>query len=175
MPNFQSTAEPCPLALVKVENRRGRTSHEAFPGTIMLTPTTDEESGQCLGVHLGWSGNHRMVLERLTTGECQLQLGVLHFSREGRLLAGESLETPEIFIAQSDHGLNDMSQKFHGYIRNNILKFPDPQKPRPVTVNTWEALYFDHRLDRLKATGGRCSRGWQRTFCARRWLVQRPQ
>jgi len=147
---FSIDRRTVPTGLVKVENRRGRTSHEAFPGTIMLTPTTDEESGQCLGVHLGWSGNHRMVLERLTTGECQLQLGVLHFSREGRLLAGESLETPEIFIAQSDHGLNDMSQKFHGYIRSNILKFPDPQKPRPVTVNTWEALYFDHRLDRLK-------------------------
>ncbi len=140
-----------PMGLVKAENRRGRTSHEAFPGTIMLTPTTNEESGGCLGVHLGWSGNHRMVLERLTTGECQLQMGVLHFSREGNLPPGEILESPELFVAQSDQGLNDMSQKFHTYIRHNILNFPDPDKPRPVTVNTWEALYFDHNLSRLKA------------------------
>ena len=140
-----------PMGLVKAENRRGRTSHEAFPGTIMLAPTTDEETGKCLGVHLGWSGNHRMVLERLTTGECQLQMGVLHFSREGNLPPGETLESPELFVAQSDHGLNDMSQKFHTYIRENILKFPDANKPRPVTVNTWEALYFDHDIDRLKA------------------------
>lgn len=140
-----------PMGLVKTENRRGRTSHEAFPGTIMLAPTTDEESGRCLGVHLGWSGNHRMVLERLTTGECQLQMGVLHFSREGILPPGESLKSPELFVAQSDQGLNDMSQKFHTFIRNNILSFPNPEKPRPVTVNTWEALYFDHDLNRLKA------------------------
>ena len=140
-----------PMGLVKAENRRGRTSHEAFPGTIMLTPTTDEESGRCLGVHLGWSGNHRMVMERLTTGECQLQMGVLHFSREGNLPVGASLETPEIFVAQSDNGLNEMSQSFHAYVRHNILKFPDKDKPRPVTVNTWEALYFDHNLDRLTA------------------------
>ena len=140
-----------PMGLVKSENRRGRTSHEAFPGTIMLSPETNEESGPCLGVHLGWSGNHRMVLERLTTGECQLQMGVLHFSREGHLGTGESLETPEIFVAHSDQGLNDMSQKFHAYVRGNILKLPDAEKPRPVTVNTWEALYFDHRLERLKA------------------------
>ncbi len=143
-----------PTGLVKSENRRGRTSHEAFPGTILLTPTTDESAGKCLGVHLGWSGNHRMVLERLTTGECQLQMGVLHFSQEGDLPPGESLDTPELFIAQSDLGLNAMSQKFHTYIRHNILKFPAPQKPRPVTVNTWEALYFDHDLDRLKALAG---------------------
>ena len=141
-----------PMGLIKAENRRGRTSHEAFPSTIMLSPTTtDEETSKCLGVHLGWSGNHRMVLERLTTGECQLQIGVLHFSREGNLPPGETLESPELFVAQSNHGLNDMSQKFHTYIRSNILKFPDVEKPRPVTVNTREALYFDHDMDRLKA------------------------
>ncbi len=140
-----------PMGLVKSENRRGRTSHEAFPGTIMLAPTTDEESGRCLGVHLGWSGNHRMIIERLATGECQLQMGVLHFSREGHLPAGGALETPEIHVATSDRGLNDLSQRFHTHVRRNILAFPDPAKPRPVTVNTWEALYFDHDHTKLKA------------------------
>ena len=140
-----------PMGLVKTENRRGRTSHEAFPGTIMLTPTTDEESGHCMGVHLGWSGNHRIVLERLTTGECQLQMGVLHFSREGIVEPGEVLETPELFVATSDAGLNVLSQKMHRYVRENILKLPNAKKPRPVTVNTWEALYFDHDINRLKA------------------------
>lgn len=163
-----------PTGLVKVENRRGRTSHEAFPGTIMLSPTTDEESGPCFGVHLGWSGNHRMVLERLTTGECQLQMGVLHLSREGRLQAGESMETPEIFIAQSDNGLNAMSQQFHSYIRHSILKFPDPQKPRPVTVNTWEALYFDHRLDRLKELANAAAEvGSERFVLDDGWFLRR--
>ncbi len=140
-----------PMGLVKTENRRGRTSHEAFPGTIMLTPTSDEESGHCLGVHLGWSGNHRIVLERLTTGDCQLQMGLLHFSREGALEPGKSIQTPELFVATSDNGLNALSQKLHEYVRRNILKLPDPEKPRPVTVNTWEALYFDHKMERLKA------------------------
>lgn len=140
-----------PMGLVKTENRRGRTSHEAFPGIIMLAPTTDEESGRCLGVHLGWSGNHRLVLERLATGECQLQMGVLHFSREGALAPGKRLVTPEIYIAASSSGLNEMSQRFHRYVRSNILKFPEQGKPRPVTVNTWEALYFDHDMARLKA------------------------
>ncbi|MFD0915020.1 alpha-galactosidase [Pseudahrensia aquimaris] len=148
---FHIDRRAVPMGLVKSENRRGRTSHEAFPGTVMLTPTTDEESGRCLGVHMGWSGNHRMVLERMTTGECQLQMGVLHFSREGIVPKGGTILSPEIYVAQSDHGLNDMSQKFHAYVRENVLRFPDPNKPRPVTVNTWEALYFDHDLDRLKA------------------------
>ncbi|MDD9909061.1 MAG: alpha-galactosidase [Ahrensia sp.] len=148
---FSIDRRAVPMGLVKTENRRGRTSHEAFPGIVMLTPTTDQETGQCLGVHLGWSGNHRSVLERLTTGECQLQMGVLHFSREGHLGPGKTLMTPDIHVAFSSDGLNDLSQRFHRFVRGSILKFPDPAKPRPVTVNTWEALYFDHDLDRLKA------------------------
>ncbi|MDA8870995.1 alpha-galactosidase, partial [Rhizobiaceae bacterium] len=43
-----------------------------------------------------------------------------------------------------------MSQRFHAHVRANIVDWPDPAKPRPVTVNTWEALYFDHDHDKLK-------------------------
>ena len=148
---FSINRRAVPMGLIKSENRRGRTSHEAFPGTILLSPTTDEASGPCFGVHLGWSGNHRMVLERMAGGECQLQMGVLHFAREGMLKPGASLETPELHAAHSADGLNALSQRFHTHVRENILALPDPQKPRPVTVNTWEALYFDHDMDRLKA------------------------
>lgn len=148
---FSVDRRSVPMGMVKAENRRGRTSHEAFPGIILLTPTTDEDTGSCLGVHLGWSGNHRMVLERMTTGECQLQMGVLHFSREGSLPPGGTLTTPDLFVAQSNHGMNALSQKFHKHVRSAILKLPDPDKPRPVTVNTWEALYFDHDHGKLRA------------------------
>ncbi|MEP4803676.1 MAG: glycoside hydrolase family 36 N-terminal domain-containing protein, partial [Hyphomicrobiales bacterium] len=64
-----------PVGLTKRENRRGRTSHEGFPGIVLLGENTDEETGPCLAAHLGWSGNHRMVLERLPSGEMQLQMG----------------------------------------------------------------------------------------------------
>ncbi|MEL6744642.1 MAG: alpha-galactosidase, partial [Pseudomonadota bacterium] len=148
---FSVDRRTVPMGMVKAENRRGRTSHEAFPGIILLTPTTDEDTGSCLGVHLGWSGNHRMVLERMTTGECQLQMGVLHFSREGSLPPGGTLTTPDLFVAQSNRGMNALSQKFHRHVRSAVLKLPDPEKPRPVTVNTWEALYFDHDHDKLRA------------------------
>ncbi|MGB7285998.1 MAG: alpha-galactosidase, partial [Salaquimonas sp.] len=142
---------PISVGLTKHENRRGRTSHEAFPGSILLTPTTDEESGHCLAMHLGWSGNHRLIIERLSTGDIQIQMGVLLFSGEGNLEPGESMETPRLYSAHSSQGLNDVSQKLHSHVRKNILNFPAPGKPRPVTVNTWEAIYFDHTHERLTA------------------------
>lgn len=148
---FQIERRPIPMGLTKRENRRGRTSHEAFPGLILLNAKTDDESGPCLGMHLGWSGNHRIVLERLSTGDVQVQMGALLFSGEGMIEPKQSMKTPEIFVAHSSNGLNALSQKFHHHVRKSILKFPVADKPRPVTVNTWEALYFDHRHDRLCA------------------------
>ena len=135
--------------LTKHENRRGRTSHEAFPGIILLNPNTDEENGPCVGVHLGWSGNHRIILERLSTGDVQVQMGVLLFSGEGRLAPGAGMETPPLYVARSSRGLNTLSRKLHAHVRAHILKMPDPAAPRPVTVNTWEAIYFNHRHDAL--------------------------
>jgi alpha-galactosidase len=91
------------------------------------------------------------VLERLSTGDVQVQMGALLFSGEGMIEPKQSMKTPSIYVAHSSNGLNALSQKFHHHVRKNILKFPVPDKPRPVTVNTWEALYFDHNHDRLCA------------------------
>ena len=140
-----------PVGVVMRENRRGRTSHDAFPGMIMLTPETGEDGGACLGCHLGWSGNHRLLLERQSNGDMQLQMGVLLLGEEGVMAPGEVMETPPLYVAQSENGLNALSQKFHAHVRRRMLTLPDPSRPRPVTVNTWEAIYFDHRHERLIA------------------------
>ncbi len=142
---------PVTMGLIETRKSPGRTSHEAFPGCILLNPTTDEESGPCLAMHLGWSGNHRLILERLSTGDIQIQMGVLFFSGEGRLKPGQTMQTPCLYTAHSSSGLNDVSQKLHQHVRKEILKLPNPSKPRPVTVNTWEAIYFDHTHERLTA------------------------
>ncbi|MCP4297716.1 MAG: alpha-galactosidase [Proteobacteria bacterium] len=60
------------------------------------------------------------------------------------------MESPEIYVAHSDQGFNGISRKFHSYVRNRIVKFPEPQKARPVTINTWEAVYFNHNNKGLK-------------------------
>ncbi|MGI9500623.1 MAG: alpha-galactosidase, partial [Geminicoccaceae bacterium] len=148
---FEIERLPVPVGSVLRENRRGRTSHDAFPGVILLTSETGEESGACLGYHFGWSGNHRLLLERQSNGDMQVQMGVLLLGEEGAIAPGEVMETPPLYVAQSDLGLNALSQKFHAHVRRHILKLPGSAAPRPVTVNTWEAIYFDHRHETLTA------------------------
>ncbi len=56
-----------------LENRRGRTSHEHFPALITGSRAFSEMQGEVWGVHLAWSGNHRLRAEVKTDGRRYLQ------------------------------------------------------------------------------------------------------
>ena len=154
---FDAVREDVRRGLSVDENRRGRTSHETFPGTVMLAPATTSSTGPALGIHIAWSGNHRLLVERTAEGATQLQAGTLLMPGELVLQPGQALTTPDLFVSHSLHGTNGMSAKFHDHVRRRILALPDPSRPRPVTVNTWEAIYFDHDMVTLKALADRAS------------------
>ena len=133
------------------ENRRGR-SHDRFPGIIAGDHGFDEDRGLVHGVHLGWSGNHRTVAERLEDGRVLVVTGEWLHPGEVVLAPGESLETPVAYAAVSADGLSGLSRRFHDGVRRGVLRWPDgAMRPRPVTLNTWEGNYFTHEHDRLVA------------------------
>jgi len=148
---FDLQSRPVPVGCTSVINRRGRTSHESFPGFIVCEPAIGEEHGECLGIHLGWSGNHQAFVERLSSGDVQVQMGEHLLSGECVLESGASYSTATLYVAHSSGGLNAMSQKFHHHVRERLLRFPEPGQVRPITVNTWEAIYFDHDSNALNA------------------------
>ena len=127
-----------------LENRRGRTSHEHYPGIMIGQPNFSETWGEVYGFHLGWSGNHRFHAEAMSDGRRYLQAGELLMPGEIERAAGERYETPTLYSTYSQAGLNGISQNFHRYVRNEIIRFPEADKVRPVHLNTWEGIYFDH-------------------------------
>lgn len=68
-----------------IENRRGKTSHEHFPALIAGTSSFSEMQGDVWGVHLGWSGNHRLRAEAKTDGRRYLQAEALYLPGKWRL------------------------------------------------------------------------------------------
>jgi Alpha-galactosidase len=128
------------------ENRRGRTSHEYFPGMVVGTEGFKEQTGEVWGVHLGWSGNHRFQVAVKSNGKRFIQAEALYLAGEVSLAKGETLSTPWLYATYSDEGLNKMSQNFHQFLRKNIIHFAS-DKPRPVHLNTWEGIFFDHNPD----------------------------
>ena len=54
------------------------------------------------------------------------------------------------FAAWSDHGLSGLSHVFHDYLRETLLPRRVSAKPRPVLIDTWEAVYCAQDMARLK-------------------------
>ncbi|WP_026959235.1 alpha-galactosidase [Aliagarivorans taiwanensis] len=126
------------------ENRRGRTSHEHYPAFVTGSRHFGETSGEVWGFHLAWSGNHRMRADVKTDGRRMVQGEALYLPGEISLSEGESLTTPWLYASYSDQGLNGMSAHFHQHVREQILAKRLSHKARPIHLNTWEGIYFDH-------------------------------
>lgn len=127
------------------ENRRGRTSHEYFPGIICGRNGFTEQNSEVWGIHLAWSGNHRIRVDCKSDGRRQVQAESLYFSGEIVLQPEQSISTPWVYACYSQNGMNNMSQQFHNYIRSQITPSL-AHKARPIHLNTWEGIYFNHDL-----------------------------
>ncbi|HEY2175774.1 MAG TPA: alpha-galactosidase [Mycobacteriales bacterium] len=128
------------------EGRRGKTGHDA--ATVLVAGTSDFGfgDGDVWGVHVGWSGNHVHRVERLPSGLTTIGGGELLLPGEVVLGPDESYTTPWVYLVAADDGLDGLAAAFHGFLRSLPAH---PRNPRPVNLNVWEAVYFDHDLDRL--------------------------
>ena len=144
---FQSVRTPWSSGAVVSEHRRGRTSHEHPPFLFAGRTGFGEWVGEVHGVHIAWSGNHTLLAERLADGRRHVQGGELLHPGEVLLEAGESYSTPELVGTYSADGLTPASWGFHRAVRGSPAH---PTTPRPVLLNTWEAVYFRHDLDTLR-------------------------
>ena len=133
------------------ESRTGRTSHHAPPFLVAGERGFDHARGEAMALHLAWSGDHRLFVERLRDGRLQAQAGEVFWPGEVVLAPGERHQTPWLYAARSDTGLNGLSDRLHPFVRDQILGGRLKSRPRPIHFNTWEAVYFRHDLDELKA------------------------
>ena len=129
------------------DNRRGRTGADATLLLIAGTPGFDFGTGEIWAVHTAWSGNHRSYAERGMSGYGVIGGGELLLPGEGRLQSQGTYSTPWIYGSYGV-GLDQLSARFHEYLR---ARPNHPRTERPVVLNTWEAVYFDLDLEKLKA------------------------
>lgn len=127
------------------EGRKGRTGTDAATVLTVGEPGFGFAHGRVWGVHTAWSGNHRHHAERLATGRQVIGGGELLLPGEVRLGTGATYEGPWVYFAHGD-GLDDQARRFHRWLRSRPQH---PTTPRPMTINVWEAVYFDHDLARL--------------------------
>lgn len=151
---FQPARQTLNDGLLMKESRVGRTSHHSFPGLLIGSPAFDDEQGSVRALHLGWSGNHRLLVERLRDDRIQVQLGELLLPGEVRLQPEERYRSPTLFAAWSETGLNGIRRQLHRYARADVIPGPGRLRQRPVHFNTWDAVRFDHDSQALDTLVG---------------------
>ncbi|MFN3958889.1 MAG: alpha-galactosidase [Parvularculaceae bacterium] len=155
---FDEREELLGAAAWRRENRRGLASHDAFPGALVLMGGAGRDDGLVYGVQIAWSGNHFQSIERIDDGRRLWLAGEGLAPGEGRLAPGETMMTPDVLATCSDKGANGVAQNFHRAIRARMEWPGGAMAPRPVHLNTWEAFYFNHRLDELKSLADEAAR-----------------
>lgn len=127
------------------EQRRGRTGFDAPMMMFVGESGFRFRSGQVYGIHAAFSGNQRVWAEKCPDGRQVIGGGELLLPGEVILGSGEVYSTPWVYFDQAD-GLDGAAVRVHSWLRSR----PDhPSTERPVTLNVWEAVYFDHDLDHL--------------------------
>ncbi|MQA03503.1 MAG: alpha-galactosidase [Streptosporangiales bacterium] len=127
------------------EGRRGRTGSDASPLLAAGEAGFGFRHGQVWAVHTAWSGNHATFAELGLSGVKVLGGGELLLPGEVALGPGETYTTPWLYGAYGE-GLDAVAAAFHTHLRTRTTH---PSSPRPVVLNTWEAVYFQHDLDTL--------------------------
>ncbi len=128
------------------EQRRGRTG----PDTPLLLCAGSKgfgpRHGEVWGIHLGWSGDQRYLVQRINNGVTLIGAGEILAAGEVLLGPGESVTTPWVYAVYSARGLDGASARLHWMLRRRDRH---PSKSRPVLLNTWEAVTFDQSYEKL--------------------------
>ncbi|PPG49978.1 alpha-galactosidase [Rathayibacter sp. AY2B3] len=133
-------------------SRRGRTGLDATTVVAVGTPGFDARSGRVWLCHVGIGGDHEHAVER-TDAHLAFRGGELLLPGEVRLATGESYSSPWIYGSVGT-GLDDAAARYHAFLR---ARSRSSLRPRPVTLNVWEAVYFDQDLATLSELADRAA------------------
>ncbi len=130
------------------EIREGRSGHDYTIVQLAMTKDAGYQRGEVYSIGLEWSGNTRHVIERLSTGRTSMGAGELLLPGEVLLNTGETYQAPTIAATYSGEGIDGITDRYYRWLRSRP-KHPTNVRPRPLTLNVWEAVYFNHNLEKL--------------------------
>ncbi|GEK06906.1 alpha-galactosidase [Schleiferilactobacillus harbinensis] len=147
----QIARQPLHPGIQEINSIRGFSSPQHQPFFALAEPAATEISGLVYAMHLVYSGNFSGTVDVDQFGMIRAQLGIApdHFS--WILAPGETFVSPEAVLNCSAAGLNGLSQNFHQLYRQHLLPKAWQDRPRPIVLNTWEAMYMDVSLAKIKA------------------------
>jgi len=132
-----------PAGRFVIESRAGCSSSRMNPFFMVHGSNTDEDSGDCYGFNLLYSGNHYETVEVSAFGKTRILSGIHPQGFRFLLPPGESFEAPEAVMTFSSEGFNGQSRRMHAFVREHVVRGVWKHRARPVLLNSWEASYFN--------------------------------
>lgn len=129
------------------EGRHGRTGFDAPGFTFVGRQGFSFANDEVWGLHTAFSGNHRTWVEKLPSGNQVIGGSELLLPGEVALGTDETYMSPWFYAIRSQ-GLDAAAQNVQRWMRHRKIH---PDTPRPVTLNVWEAVYFNQDIDKLRA------------------------
>lgn len=164
---------PLPRGPLARQTRRGRPGHD-HPWLLAVSEGEGrprDRTGAVWGVHLAWPADVTYRTDRLPDQPTLLGAGELLRPGEAVVAPGARWTTPTAWFAWSGTGLDGLTARFHTYLRSRPQH---PRTPRPLVLNTWEAVYFDHDPARVLALADRAAAiGVERFVLDDGWFLAR--
>jgi alpha-galactosidase len=135
------------------EGRGGRPGLDAASLLIAGVRGFGFEHGEAIALAVATSGNSALTVQRSGAEATTLSGGELLLPGEVVLAEGDSYATPWVFVIAAADGLDSIAAALHTWQRS----LPAHPVFQPVTLNVWEAVYFDHDIDRLAALADRAA------------------
>ncbi|MFH8250570.1 alpha-galactosidase [Microbacterium sp. B2969] len=136
------------------QSRRGRPGHDAPTMLIASEHAPLWQAGRAWAAHAAWSSDVTYRVDRVTDAVTLLGAGELLRPGEVVLAPGDEYVAPRVAFSWTSAGLDGLAARTHTWLR---ARAQHPSSPRPLVLNTWEAVYFDHDQERLLALAERAA------------------
>lgn len=123
--------------------------HRNNPAFALASIEATENSGYVYGFNLVYGGNHCSTVELSPVGLVRITGGINPYCFLWELQKGQLFETPEAVLTFSSRGKNGMSQNFHRFVQNQIVRGDWKDQERPILINNWESNFFQFRQNSL--------------------------
>lgn len=122
---------------------KGESSHQEHPFLALVTPGTNQDTGEVYAMNFIYSGNFIAQAEKSQFDSVRMTMGIHPEGFTWKLEPGEKFTVPEAVMVYSAEGLGKMTRTFHDLYREHLIRSPYLHQKRPILINNWEATYFD--------------------------------
>lgn len=133
----------------EVFSNMGRSSHHMNPFVFLADKNADFEHGEVIGFNLIYSGNFKFRTYVDYYKNTHITYGMNEEDFEWVLAPGDMFETPQAVISYSKDGIDNMSQNFHRFIKENIITYQKDREYKPILFNSWEGCFFDFNTESI--------------------------